>query len=119
MIGQAVDLPQAAQEASVDPVAVVGWGLGTEDLIGRGGEDLGEADQQRSMETQVAALVLRDERGVDVEALGDLDLAEPRRFRISCSRRPNALSSGMATTFGAAATFFFMAAVYGGTGNHY
>jgi len=43
----------------------------------------------------------------------------PRRFRISCSRRPNALSSGMGTTFGAAATFFFMAAVYGGTWNHY
>ena len=35
-----------------------------------------EADEERAVEAQIAPLVLRDERGVDVEALGDFDLTE-------------------------------------------
>src|SRR5262249_50466352 len=80
VVGEAVDLSQPAQEAAIDALAVVVGRLDAEDLVGRSGQDLGEADEQRSVETQVAALVLGDQRGMDAEALGDLDLAQPAAF---------------------------------------
>ena len=82
MARQLVDVLEAAQEAAIDDGEVLGGGrpLRPENRIRRGLQGLGEADQQRAVEAQVAALVLRDQRRMNAEPLGELDLGEAAAF---------------------------------------
>ena len=77
-----VDVLEPAQEPPIDDGELLGGGrrLGPENLVGRGLQGLREPDEQRAVQAQVAALVLRDERGVDAEPLRELDLAEAAAF---------------------------------------
>jgi len=73
-----VDVLEPAQEAAIDDRELLGGGrrVRAENLVRRGLQDLGEADQQRAMQAQVAALVLGDQRRMNVEPLRELDLGE-------------------------------------------
>jgi len=77
-----VDVLEPAQEAAIDDRELLGGGrrVRAENLVRRGLQDLGEADQQRAVEAQVAALVLGDQRRMNVEPLRELDLREAAPF---------------------------------------
>lgn len=80
MRGEGVDFLKASDESPIEGSKLHGRRLHGEDLVRRRAQDVGQTHEKGAMKAEVAALVLRDQRLVDPEFLGHVDLAEASAF---------------------------------------
>lgn len=73
--GELVDLVQSSEEPAVSRQTVAPGSFQPEDLIGGGFEHFREADDEGAMQSNHPAFIVRNERLIDPELLGDLDLS--------------------------------------------